>query len=267
MFKIKVYADFNIDNPVLQEILSSNLKITNDIGDADIVAVFFQKNVVSFVERLLEKPGTFTILIEMIPHHFKSDRVFMINTKSRDLNITNFKNYLFDLDVIHIDFSFVHHDLNLKAEVMNCLTIVGDIIGWKEYENNLNLRFSYNDHSVHVSGYIRESNFTLSIFISNTSNYFVESIKVYTKNDGTFILDSDYHEHSYGERYGAALQKVLQEALQRNLYHQQKINSVIKSCIRRGSSSSGSGGPRIVKRFHDIGAVNMSRRFSMVNRQ
>lgn len=231
--KIKLFFDENSSNYVLNEILDGDSHVVDNINEADVVGVFFSSHVVNFVKKLLHRPNCkFNILVEMTNYNFNSDRVYMINTKQRDPCIVNFKNYIVGLDIGHIDFTLVYYGLNLKAEVMNCLAVVGDLIGWGDYENKLKLRFSYNDHSVHVSGYIRERNFTLSIFISNmgTGNNYVETLRVYTKHNGIFTLDSDNHCHTYGERYGAAIQKVLEETKQSNNFHQLKLGSVIKSC-------------------------------------
>jgi hypothetical protein len=273
MTRIKIFADWSQHNPILNELLTNKLVVVDTLKDADVVAVFFSRNVVRFVENLLTKPGhNFNILIEPIPHDFNSNRVHMINTKLRDLCIANYKNYLFGLEVVHIDFSFVYRGLNLKAEVINCLSVVGDIIGWENYDNRLKLRFSYNDNSVHVSGYIREMNFTLSIFISNTMfQGYNETIKVFTKSDGIFTLDSDNHDHNYGERYGAAIQKILEESVQNNHYYQFKLKSVIKSCLGPGGSKRtvnktprsgcvGATTTTIVKRFSNSAVIRTGNR-------
>lgn len=226
--KLKVLYDKNVKNIVLNE-LFSNFQITDNLVDADIVAVLYTRNLVKTVEKLLSQYSHYKILIEMTPHDFKNDRVFMINSKSRDLSIITLKNNVSGLEISHIDLVLVHYDMNLKAEVMNALTLIGELIGWYFYEQ-LKLRFSYNNYSVHVSGYVRERNFTLSIFISNTGINFNEIITIFTRHEGIFKLDNDNHDHSYGERYGAAIEKIVNEAMQNNRYYQYNIPLVIKSC-------------------------------------
>lgn len=239
MWKIKIYQDKNVNNIVLNELLSlSNyLVVVDDLSRADIVAVFYPRNLIKTVNRLLAQYDHYMILIEMTAYDFKSNRVFMINSKLRDNCIVNFKNNFYGLDIVHVDITLIHYEMNLRAEVMNSLLLVGDIVGWYHYEQ-LQLRFSYNDHSVHVSGYDRERNFTLSIFISNTGIDFDETITVYTRHDGIFKLDSDLHDHSYGERYGAAIQKIVMETISQNLYYQRNIPLVIKSCVTDSSRPS-----------------------------
>jgi hypothetical protein len=242
--KIKLLYDKNNRNNVaLKTLLSFDfLNFTDKLHDADIVAVFYSRNLINTVEDLLKNTSKCKILIEMTNYDFNNNRVFMINNKIRDLCIANFKNNIFGLEPAHVDIQFTHKNLNLRAEVMNCLLVTGDIIGWKNYNEKLQLRFSYNNDSVHVSGYIREQNFTLSIFISNTGINFNETITVYTRYDGIFKLSNDYHEHTYEERYAASFQKLIGEVFSNDNYYQFYIPLVIKSCLGGSGSKKGSRG-------------------------
>lgn len=220
---------YNVQNVIVNELINNN-EIVDNINDATIVAVFYTKNIVKFVEMLLSKYKDIKILIEMIPYNFNSKRVFMLNTKMRDMCIRIFNNNIYGLDISHVDISLVHDKISLRSEVMNALSLVGVIMGWDNYRDNLKLRFSYNDDNVHVSGYARGINFTLSIFISLSSNEFHETIKVYTKNDGIFTLDNDIHTHSYSERYGAAIQNVINDIIENNYYYQENLNLIVSHC-------------------------------------
>lgn len=238
--KLKIFSDKNTNSPILDEFKTYNnyVEITNDINIADVALVIVPTNLVSFVHKLLSRHQQLKIIVEITSYNFNSDRVYMLNMKMRDMCIKQLVNNVFGLDVAHIDISLVHFNLNLKAEAMNALSVVGMIYGWENYDKNLNLRFSYNNNSVHVSGYARENNFTMSIFISNTGYHgeFNETIKVFTTNDGIFTLDNDDHNHSYGERYGAAIQKVFLDSQNNNYYSQENLKLIIKSCISRTSS-------------------------------
>lgn len=232
--KIKILSDRNNNNPVLHEIISNDqVSVVDDIRDADIVAVFYTRDLVRTVEFLLSQWNHYAILIEMTTHCFSSDRVFMINTKLRDPSLAIYKNNLSRVDITHIDFSFVHFNLNLKAEVLNCLLLTGELIGWETFNKRLNLRFSYNDTSVHVSGYIRDLNFTLSIFISNTGVDYRETIKTYARHGDVFTIDNNNHDHTYGERYGVALQQVLFDIMNYKAarYYQYYSDLVVKRCL------------------------------------
>ena len=232
--KLKIFSTNNM-SLIVNEFLTLDrfFELTDDTSIADIALVVIQTNTISFIEKLLYRYSNLKIITDMISHDFNSNRVYMLNLKMRDPFINTLVNNVFGLKISHIDITLVYHDLNLKSEVMNALCVVGMIFGWDNYKNELTLRFSYNDMSVHVSGYSRKLNFTLSIFISNNGEYntFNETINVFSIDNGIFVLDNDYHQHSYYERYGSAMQTVLIDAINNNWYYQYRIPLIVTSSI------------------------------------
>jgi hypothetical protein len=233
--KLKVFSDGNDTSPVLNEFISlhSHVDITDDINIADIALILNSDiDIIRLVNDLLLDYKKLKIIIECTPYDFNSDRVYMLNTKMRDMCMHLLVNNTRGLTITHIDIHLVHLNLNLNAEIMNGLSLVAMILGWDTYiQNKLTLTFSYNKYSAHVSGTSNELNFTLSILVSNTGHdEFNETVKIFTKSDGIFILDNDIHNHSYGERYGAAIQTILFDTMQNNFYYQHLLKSVIESC-------------------------------------
>lgn len=126
--------------------------------------------------------------------------VFFFNDRLIDININNFLNYLHGIenDITHVDCQFGYKGINLKTEIVSLLGIIIKL------NNNIkNVNYSFNDKcSLHVTGKCLHS-FTFSCFISNVCSSFYESITVFTRNHGVFVLNGENEQiHTYSERYG-----------------------------------------------------------------
>lgn len=236
MILLKLYCNPSVSNPIVQGLLELCTE-THDVDVADVVGVFgHQKDVIAQVRRLLGRSGNkrYPIMIEPTSHDFASDRVVMINPRLRDLSTTLFRNNVAGLRIAHVDICFAHYNLNLRSEVLSYLAVVGELISWTAF-STLQLRFSYNIDSVHVAGFDRDRNFTLSLYITNTGNGHREQLTVYTRDDGVYVLDSDIQSHSYVQRYGAALQQVLQDVREGVWgWYQRNHHLVVKRSSSRG---------------------------------
>lgn len=242
---IFIYSDYS---SIFKEIIDSiksiyYVQIVKDPVQASIALVLMERPIRKITD-LLDSYPHLSVLTTMIPHDFKDKRVYFLNSRMRDLNVNCFVNYLWQLrnQISHVDIKICYSkNLNLKTEVMEAMSVVSMLVGI----GSINFRFSFNDNAVHVSGYDRERNITVSCYVNNGgSDAFYEEIEVITRRGERYVLtgSDELGPHSYEERYCASWQTILEEVSQKNRYYQQNIDLIILKV--KGPSRSSTGGGR-----------------------
>lgn len=216
---------------------TSKFVIVDDIRISDVILLLGDQDLKNRINNILTLMTKFQrLIIEPTNLTIKDKRVRILNLRRNDPSTIDFTNYMYHARISHIDIVTRESNAFLVSHLMSALVVVKMLIGNSIFTQS-SLRQSSNTHSIHCNGFNKRENLTFSIYVSDVTTYYEDTVSVYMVDGSKFVFTNPDNQHTYVQRYCCAFEQfILMNRPDQDYY---KIISKIES-MRRISGFDGS---------------------------